>query len=200
MYKVFFNEQVFYIDSHKDSMPSEKWQKISDLSELTELLMVFLQEESDIFLLTDNIEQAFEKIKSEMFYLEAAGGIVENEDEELLFIYRLGFWDLPKGLIEDGESPEKAAYREIKEECGIGSHKLKKHLTNTFHIYERAGEMHLKKTFWFYFEQEDLNEETIPQSEEDIELASWLSETEINLALLESYASIEEVYNEYRSM
>ena len=200
MYKVFFNEQVFYIDSHKDSMPAEKWQKLSDLNEVPELLMLFLREESDIFLLTDDVEKTFEKLKSEMFYLEAAGGIVENEDEELLFIYRLDFWDLPKGLIEKGETPEQAAYREIKEECGISSHKLKSHLTNSYHIYEQAGKIILKKTFWFYFEQEDLNEETIPQSEEDIELASWLSEAEINLALLESYASIEEVYNEYRSM
>jgi len=200
MYKVFFNEQIIYIDSQKDYDPSEDWKEIIELTEVSSLLYQFLQGEDDLFLLTDKVDAVFESLKSELFYIEAAGGIVENEDEELLFIYRLGFWDLPKGHIEKGETPEQAAYREIKEECGISSHKLIEHLEDSYHIYEREGKMHLKKTFWFSFEQEDLNEETIAQAEEDIELVSWLSEPEINLALLESYPSIEEVYTAYKNM
>ena len=200
MYKVFFNEQIIYIDSSKESEPDVKWQKISDLNKVSGLLVQFMQGDDDLFLLTDKGDEILEIIKSELFYLETAGGIVENEDEELLFIYRLGYWDLPKGMIEKGETAKQAAYREIKEECGISSHKLKSHLTDTYHIYEREGKMHLKKTIWFYFEQGDTNEETVPQAEEDIELASWLSETEINLALLESYESIEDVYDAYKSM
>ena len=200
MYKVFFNEQIIYIDSSKESEPDEKWEELSDLNEVSVLLVQFLQGEDDLFLLTDKVDETLQSIRSEMFYIETAGGIVENDDEELLFIYRLGYWDLPKGKIEKGETAEQAAYREIKEECGISSHKLKSKLTDTYHIYERDGKMHLKKTFWFYFEQGELNEETVAQAEEDIELASWLSETEINLALLESYNSIEDVYGAYKSM
>jgi predicted NUDIX family NTP pyrophosphohydrolase len=30
-----------------------------------------------------------------------------------------GFWSLPKGLIEDGEDPQKAAMREFEEEAGV---------------------------------------------------------------------------------
>ena len=40
--------------------------------------------------------------------VEAAGGVVSNKNGEILFIRRMGKWDLPKGKIEKGESLEQA--------------------------------------------------------------------------------------------
>ncbi|MBK8711560.1 MAG: NUDIX domain-containing protein [Niastella sp.] len=52
-------------------------------------------------------------------FIEAAGGLVQNEDKEILFIYRSGKWDLPKGKIEKKETPQIAATRKIQEETGL---------------------------------------------------------------------------------
>ena len=51
--------------------------------------------------------------------IEAAGGIIISEKGELLMIFRRGKWDLPKGKIDQGETPPQAAIREVKEETGL---------------------------------------------------------------------------------
>ena len=50
----------------------------------------------------------------------SAGGVVVR-DGELLLIATAGGrrWQLPKGRIEPGESPEQAAVREVREETGV---------------------------------------------------------------------------------
>src|SRR6476660_2723227 len=69
-------------------------------------------------------DEDFEKLKKAFFkhfqVIEAAGGIVQNEKKELLFIFRRGKWDLPKGKMEQNEDPETCAAREIEEETGAG--------------------------------------------------------------------------------
>jgi 8-oxo-dGTP diphosphatase len=55
----------------------------------------------------------------------AAGGIVARADGERVYIALIGdmgnegFHELPKGHVDDGESMEEAARREIEEESGI---------------------------------------------------------------------------------
>ena len=48
-----------------------------------------------------------------------AGGLVVNQYNEVLFIFRKNLWDLPKGKIEFYETLEKAALREVIEETGV---------------------------------------------------------------------------------
>ena len=50
--------------------------------------------------------------------IEAAGGIVKNKRGDYLLIYRHDTWDLPKGKIDPGETPDEAALREVRENRG----------------------------------------------------------------------------------
>ena len=50
--------------------------------------------------------------------IKTAGGIVIQNDR-ILFIYKNGRWDLPKGRLESGNSSRKTAVIEISEETGL---------------------------------------------------------------------------------
>ena len=90
-------------------------------------------------------EKAFREFKSLFRVIEAAGGLVLNPDNEVLFIHRLGKWDLPKGKIEEGESTKVAAVREVSEECGVSGLQIMKKLKSTYHTYNQKSERILKK-------------------------------------------------------
>jgi len=47
------------------------------------------------------------------------GGKVYNSEHKILFIKRNGYWDLPKGKTEKGESIEETSVREVEEETGV---------------------------------------------------------------------------------
>jgi len=51
---------------------------------------------------------------------EAAGGVVVNDEGKILLVEQHGnSWSFPKGGVEDGETPLRAAVREIQEETGL---------------------------------------------------------------------------------
>src|ERR1700712_23652 len=84
-----------------------------------------------------------------MKIIYAAGGLVINEKNEILFMFRRKVWDLPKGKVDPGESNEEAAIREVAEETGLRQIVLHEPLINTHHTYEEKGKMIRKQTHWF---------------------------------------------------
>ncbi len=104
--------------------------------------------------------------------VEAAGGYVENERGELLVMFRRGSWDLPKGKIDDGETPPQAAVREVQEETGLTDVRLGAFICETWHTYLFKEKRWLKKTYWYRMQTTD--NQTVPQTEEDIEAIEWV--------------------------
>lgn len=104
--------------------------------------------------------------------LEAAGGLVRNKNDELLVFYRRGSWDMPKGKIDPGETPEQAALREVQEETGLSQLTLGPFLVHTYHTYRQKNDRILKKTWWYRMVAEDTG--VVPQTEEDIEEIRWV--------------------------
>lgn len=105
--------------------------------------------------------------------LEAAGGYVQNAEGALLVFFRRGSWDMPKGKIDPGETPEQAAVREVQEETGLVNVSLGPFITHTFHTYEQKKERILKKTWWY--EMQTTDTQWAAQTEEDIEEIQWVN-------------------------
>lgn len=90
---------------------------------------------------------------------QSAGGVVVGPDKKILVIKQFGrylSYSLPKGHIEPGEDPLKAAIREVFEEGGISQLKLVKPLGS----YERPN-IHdpeeTKTVLMFLFRTEQLD-------------------------------------------
>lgn len=138
----------------------------------------------------------FEKLKKAFFKhfigIEAAGGIVQNEKKELLFIFRRGKWDLPKGKMEKKESAAACAQREIEEETGVTGLILKKKIGETYHTYDEYGKHILKTSHWFYFNCNS-KQALKPQLAEDITKVEWVKTKDINIPISDTYENIKEI-------
>ena len=123
--------------------------------------------------------------------LYAAGGVIFHPQKQAyLFIYKRGFWDLPKGKIDAGEQPEIAAIRECNEETGISNLIIKENIGITNHIFEQNNQMILKITQWYLMET-SFSDNLKPQIEEGIEKVEWLSKSDITEKLIpQTYPSI----------
>jgi 8-oxo-dGTP pyrophosphatase MutT (NUDIX family) len=124
--------------------------------------------------------------------IQAAGGIVLNEDGELLFIFRRGKWDLPKGKLDAGETLEACAVREVEEETGLHQIQLKKHIVTTYHTYEESGHHILKETYW-YLLSASKSQALIPQTTEQITAIEWAAPGNLNKYVENTYPNIVDV-------
>ena len=124
-----------------------------------------------ITLLSPNVDKMWADFQRIYKIIEAAGGVVYNEKGEILLIFRLKTWDLPKGKIDEGETPEIAAVREIQEETGLNVVELGDFICHTYHTYAHKGKRVLKKTHWY--KMTTAEEKLTPQYSEDIEQAEW---------------------------
>lgn len=152
----------------------------------------------NIFLLSKDkkTEKVFEQFTRQFFFVKAAGGIVRNEDGQTLFIYRNGVWDLPKGHVENGETDEQAAIREVEEETGLKPLSIRVFAGFTYHTYYMNRRWELKQTAWYFMQSSKQNAIT-PQREEGIEKAVWIKQSEIADILRHSYPSIQELFKRF---
>ena len=129
----------------------------------------------------------------------AAGGLVTNPQGEILWIFRRGCWDLPKGKLDEGETIQSCAIREVQEETGIQNIQLHELLNFTNHLYfdPYLYEEVVKRTYWFHMTIAVAQDGT-PQSSEDIEKIEWHSLATAKKCLEQTYPTILEVVEAYR--
>lgn len=107
----------------------------------------------------------------------SAGGIVVRTSgttwEVLVLQDANDAWTFPKGKIEPGENPEKAARREIHEEVGLTALTMLTKLPLIRYMYRREG-LISKTVQYFVFESKE-NERMSSQTEEGIHNAKFIT-------------------------
>lgn len=200
MYKVFINDSsISFIEKPiSEEVLHLSYESKGQLEESISLL----EGSSEIKHLTfavNSLQDVWNDYTEMYEIIEAAGGIVRNNDGEILMIYRLGKWDLPKGKLEEGESVEEGAVREVIEECGISNLRVVRELPMTYHTYEMKGKKILKRTYWFEMHTKH-DGQLIPQIEEHIEKAQWVNPDFLDEYMGNTYASIHWLLESSREM
>lgn len=196
MYKVFINERPLVLSAEPIIMhqgQSFSYHNKEQLKALMADLKAARVNNNGINVYSADLQQLWADFCSLFNSIEAAGGIVINTQGNYLFIQRLGYWDLPKGKIDPGETIEQAAVREVEEECGIDGIVITATAGQTYHTYEHKGWDVLKVTHWFTMHS-SFTGTLVPQTEEGISEVRWLSKPEIEqIVLPKTYVSIAEL-------
>ena len=190
---LYFNQSALFIGKTEMSEGEPESVIVRNKAETFSFLVSWLSKSNseDVFIDGYQVKALFRDVKNFFVYLRAAGGLVVNQEEKFLFIKRLGVWDLPKGKIEKDEKPKICAKREVEEETGISGLQISGRLPDTYHIYLLDEKFILKKTYWYKMKTTSVKE-PVPQTTEDISLATWLDEDKALGAIKESYRSLKD--------
>ena len=140
---------------------------------MTQKYKVYINNKPKI--ITDN----WESFCANYILIKAAGGVVYNDNGQLLMIFRNGKWDLPKGKLEENEGIKECAIREVEEESGVRGLYITQKLIDTYHTYELNGRKILKKTCWFEM-RSSFNGILKPQIKEGITTACWVNKKDVS--------------------
>lgn len=202
MYKVFINHFPVFLASPDETINTKNefvdinCSSKQDADEIMRLHLLADGKKSYIARNTD-VKLLFDLFFGNHIPVKAAGGLVINEKNEFLFIFRNDKWDLPKGKIDAGEDEETAALREVNEECGLNDHSIVKKLVDTYHTYPYKNGNAIKTTAWFLMKVTNAGILT-PQTEEGITQVCWKTENDFEEILKNTYGSIEDVLEEFR--
>ena len=158
-------------------------------------VITFLENYNSVAVLSSQPKRAFEKFAEQMVWVEAAGGVVESEQGEVVMIRRNERWDLPKGHREQGEFFAQCAAREAEEETGVRVEQVLHLLTTTLHAYNLYGKWELKLTAWYSMRAVAC--ELVPQREEGILCAEWVPLTEVKEKIKNTFPTIRTVFDAF---
>ncbi|HUA71875.1 MAG TPA: NUDIX domain-containing protein [Solirubrobacteraceae bacterium] len=107
--------------------------------------------------------------------LSAGGAVVHNGDVIVIVpvkrdANRRQVLGLPKGHLDEGETPEVAATREVTEETGVTAELIDK-LGDVEYSYERRGRRRAKRVAFFLFEYRS---GSVEDHDHEIKEARWM--------------------------
>jgi len=189
MYKIFVNDRPIILTNVMMKEDGFKFFLLKNVNLDYVVRKLQRSEFSKVYLYHPDSDKLLSIFKERMGYINAGGGLVKNEKDELLFIERNEKWDLPKGRAEKGEDIETTSLREVEEETGVENLSINKFLQETYHIYKNKGKYNLKITYWYLM---DTNYTGVlkPQTEEGITQAVWKSSEQAEAAMSNSYSNV----------
>ncbi|MEC7877429.1 MAG: NUDIX domain-containing protein [Bacteroidota bacterium] len=192
-----------HVDGSSGIVPNKLFSRVliydSSINTIVDLLKKMTNKKfKKIYSITITLKEyrkVIKKLKKMFKIIKAAGGVVKNSRDEILFIYRLKKWDLPKGKLDKGETIKECAKREVEEETKV-SVSCGNKILSTWHTYTRNKKFILKKTTWYKMNSLD-DSGMKPQKKENIEKVEWMEHSTINDILLNSYKTLNHVMREY---
>lgn len=195
---IYINERPLLLTGEKHPLPPGFEEAVTLFSpgqeEIAQTLALLEKNELPVAVLRhQNVPALFETVKGHFTVYEAAGGLITNEAGEILLMFRRGKWDLPKGKLDEGETLEACALREVQEETGLQHVNIDGKITETFHYYPLKDKKILKQSHWYrmFFTGTEL---TVPQIEEDILDIQWIRPEHLGKYMAYSYENIREVF------
>lgn len=189
MYKVFVNDKPLFLTNQIQKETDFQLFLLDSVDIKQLIIKIFKNKVDKAFLYHPDEKEILKKLKSKIPVEKAGGGLVFNDKNEVLFIFRNKKWDLPKGGIEKGEEIEDTAIREVEEETGVNGLKITRKLNKTYHIFKRNGRYKLKITHWFEMKT-SYSGKMIGQLDEGIEKVEWIKQEDIATCLTNSYENI----------
>jgi 8-oxo-dGTP pyrophosphatase MutT (NUDIX family) len=201
MYKIYVNGRVLILLSEAElrtlSVQPEKSTLVSMFLGKKKIFrqhVDMLAKNSDIrtaYIWHTDLQVMWQEFLEAFTMIVAAGGLVENDQKQVLVFLRKGVWDLPKGKIDPGEVPTEAALREVEEECGLLTLQLGAFMCHTYHMYKAPKRMVLKKTWWYHMTTSQI--ELVPQTEEGIEIVQWEEKASVLARIGDFYLNLHDV-------
>ena len=199
MYKVFVNDKPLFL-TNKVEKETDFQMFLLESVDIEQLIVkMFNNKVNKAFLYYPDEKEILKKLKEKIPVAKAGGGFVYNDNGEVLFIFRNGKWDLPKGGTERGEEMEETAIREVEEETGVKKLKIVKKLPKTYHVFKRNGQYKLKITYWYEM-RTSYTGKLIGQANEGIEKVAWLKPEQVKEALTNSYENIKLLFEDSMSV
>ena len=197
MHKIFYRERCLLICSGDDIRnKADSGTTVNGVDEAVDFLKGARPDSpATVCLPADNEKSAYSLVCSHFREVEAAGGLVTDSQGRCLMTFRNGVWDLPKGHREQGEKMGETALREVREETGLEKLELSDLICITDHCYRQDGVWELKHTWWYGMRCTE-PAALVPQQEEGITEAQWISEEDVPSRLENTYPSIIEVFRE----
>ena len=195
MYKVFVNDKPLFL-TNQIFKETDFQLFLLESVDFKQLIVKYFQNKiQKAYLYHPDEKEIMKVLKTKIPVNKAGGGLVYNKNGEVLFIFRNGKWDLPKGGTNKGEEIEDTSIREVEEETGVNGLSISKKLQKTYHIFKRNGVYKLKITHWFEMHS-TYNGIPIGQAEEGIEKVEWKNPEQIKEALKNSYENIKLLFEE----
>jgi len=131
----------------------------------------------------------------------SAGGLIARKTDKAVEVALIGrkkdekvIWQIPKGLVEEGEEIEKTAQREVREETGLKGEVLKK-IGEIGYFYWFEGEKVFKTVHFFLLKY---TEGSTADHDDEVDYARWFKIGEAESAL--NYKSEKEIMDKARKM
>ena len=199
MYKVFVNDKPLFLTNQIVKETDFKLFLLESIDFELLIKQYFQNKIQKAYLYHPDEHEILNTMKAKIKVSKAAGGLVYNQKGEVLFIFRGGKWDLPKGGMDKGETTEETAIREVEEETGVQNLNIERKLQKTYHVFRRNGKYKLKITQWYEM-RTDFEGDLIGQLDEGIEKVAWLSPTQIEEALKNSYENIKLLFEDEKKL
>lgn len=197
MYKVFSNGRIIsFTNNIIDNIAKHNgfFYRYVDVEELHKIIDFFetVYSIKNMYLIHDDPTQLFEDFKSLFKITKSVGGLIVNDNQEVLLIKRWHKWDLPKGEYDSSLDIAQNVLNGMKTECGLYQLKIEEFLEPTYYMFNLNNERILKQVNWCRIHQAGNDiEPKVPNTDT---ITKWVALADLHEYLPKAFDQVEQVF------